>query len=223
MPSVRIRRDVCASAGVLLTLALEAAYATAFRAAGLSANLVLKRVLGLRCIEPVSIGRVVEIRGREVHRARAQVVVGLRGTPLPDRHKPWMDSLMQFVQVDEEVHGGSRRQGREHDRAHAARADGRPARQSGYLHVGECRLDPLANGHFFRARSQPNRAAHVAAEHLARLRQRALSGKRSLAIREFALGVESLERFVRKEPLRRVHECVFGVLALESEPVDPRL
>ena len=60
-------------------------------------------------------------------------------------------------------------------------------------------------------------------EHLARLRQRALGGKRSLAIREFALGVESLERFVHKEPLRRVHECVFGVLALESEPVDPRL
>ena len=60
-------------------------------------------------------------------------------------------------------------------------------------------------------------------EHLTRLRQRALNGKRSLAIREFALGVESLERFVRKEPLRRVHECVFGVLALESEPVDPRL
>ena len=41
--------------------------------------------------------------------------------------------------------------------------------------------------------------------------------------REFALGIESLERFVRGEPLRRVHECVFGVLALESEPVDPRL
>ena len=38
-----------------------------------------------------------------------------------------------------------------------------------------------------------------------------------------ALGMESLERFVRKEPLRRVHEAVFGVLALESEPVDPRL
>ena len=47
--------------------------------------------------------------------------------------------------------------------------------------------------------------------------------KRSLAVREFALGVEALERFVRREPLRRVHECVFGVLALESEPVDPRL
>ena len=60
-------------------------------------------------------------------------------------------------------------------------------------------------------------------EHLIRLRQRALGGKRSLAIREFALGVEGLERFVRQEPLRRVHECVFGVLALESEPVDPRL
>lgn len=60
-------------------------------------------------------------------------------------------------------------------------------------------------------------------ENLARLRQRGLSTKRSLALREFALGIEGLERFVRAEPLRRVHECVFGVLALESEPVDPRL
>jgi protein phosphatase len=61
-------------------------------------------------------------------------------------------------------------------------------------------------------------------EHLERLRERGLSGKRSLALREFALGIEGLERFVvRREPLRRVHECVFGVLALESEPVDPRL
>ncbi|HAK96759.1 MAG TPA: polynucleotide kinase-phosphatase [Planctomycetes bacterium] len=56
-----------------------------------------------------------------------------------------------------------------------------------------------------------------------RLRSRALAGKRSLALREFALGIEGLERFVRREPLRRVHECVFAVLALESEPVDPRL
>lgn len=62
-----------------------------------------------------------------------------------------------------------------------------------------------------------------AAENLERLRARGLSTKRSLALREFALGIESLERFVRKEPLRRVHEAVFGVLALESEPVDPRL
>jgi protein phosphatase len=60
-------------------------------------------------------------------------------------------------------------------------------------------------------------------EHLGRLRERGLSAKRSLAIREFALGIEGLERFVQREPLRRVHECVFGVLALESEPVDPRL
>lgn len=58
---------------------------------------------------------------------------------------------------------------------------------------------------------------------LKRLRNRHVGRKRSLAIREFALGIEALERFVRKEPLRRVHECVFGVLALESEPVDPRL
>jgi protein phosphatase len=62
-----------------------------------------------------------------------------------------------------------------------------------------------------------------APENLERLRSRGLAAKRSLALREFALGVEALERFVRREPLRRVHECAFGVLALESEPVDPRL
>ncbi|TXD41293.1 polynucleotide kinase-phosphatase [Lujinxingia vulgaris] len=55
------------------------------------------------------------------------------------------------------------------------------------------------------------------------LRKRGVGKKRSLAWREFALGLEALERFVRREPLRRVHECVFGVLALESEAVDPRL
>jgi protein phosphatase len=60
-------------------------------------------------------------------------------------------------------------------------------------------------------------------EHLERLRERGLGAKRGLAIREFALGIEALERFVRREPLRRVHECVFSVLALESEPIDPRL
>lgn len=58
---------------------------------------------------------------------------------------------------------------------------------------------------------------------LERLRARSLKAKRALAVREFALGIEALERFVRREPLRRVHECVFAVLALESEPVDPRL
>ena len=87
-------------AGVLLSLALEAGYATAFRAAGLNANLVLKRVLDLRCYEPVSVGRVIQIRGREIHRARAQIVVGLWGLTDAESSCPWMDGLMQFVQVD---------------------------------------------------------------------------------------------------------------------------
>ena len=60
-------------------------------------------------------------------------------------------------------------------------------------------------------------------KNLERLRRRGLSAKRSLALREFCLGVEALTRFVGMQPLRQVHECVFGVLALESEPVDPRL
>lgn len=64
---------------------------------------------------------------------------------------------------------------------------------------------------------------YTAPESLERLRSRSLGTKRSLALREFALGVEALQRFIEREPLRRVHECVFGVLALESEPVDPRL
>jgi protein phosphatase len=64
---------------------------------------------------------------------------------------------------------------------------------------------------------------YTVAGNLGRLRERSLGRKRSLATAEFALGVEALERFVRREPAFRVHECVFGVLALESEPVDPRL
>ena len=58
---------------------------------------------------------------------------------------------------------------------------------------------------------------------LGRLRQRSIGRKSSLARREFALGIEALDRFVANEHLARVHECVFGVLALESEPIDPRL
>ncbi len=64
---------------------------------------------------------------------------------------------------------------------------------------------------------------YTSVENLQRLRQRGLSLKRSLAIREFALGIEALERFVTHLPLRKVHECVFGILALESESIDPRL
>jgi protein phosphatase len=62
-----------------------------------------------------------------------------------------------------------------------------------------------------------------APENLARLRERSLAGKCTLAIREFAIGHEALKRFVAREPLRRAHECVFGVLALESDLIDPRL
>ncbi|MGH1340242.1 MAG: polynucleotide kinase-phosphatase [Nannocystales bacterium] len=64
---------------------------------------------------------------------------------------------------------------------------------------------------------------YTAPDNVERLRARGLSSKRGLAIREFALGLEGLYRFAEREPLWRVHECVFGVLALESEPVDPRL
>ena len=59
--------------------------------------------------------------------------------------------------------------------------------------------------------------------HLDRLRDRSLRRKRANALREYALGIEALERFVAGRPLRDVHEAVFGVLALESEPIDPRL
>ncbi|MFD3873117.1 polynucleotide kinase-phosphatase [Streptomyces sp. NPDC058623] len=60
-------------------------------------------------------------------------------------------------------------------------------------------------------------------DHLERLRGRFLGHKRSLALREYALGLEALDRLAAGEPLWRVHEAVFAVLALESEPVDPRL
>lgn len=64
---------------------------------------------------------------------------------------------------------------------------------------------------------------YTAPGNLERLRQRNISRKQSMALREFSLGIEALQRFVTHEPLYRIHECVFGVLALESEPMDPRL
>ncbi len=64
---------------------------------------------------------------------------------------------------------------------------------------------------------------YTVAENMERLRKRGLGLKRSLALREYALGYEALSRFVAHDPLYRVHEAVFGILALESEPVDPRL
>lgn len=66
-------------------------------------------------------------------------------------------------------------------------------------------------------------ADYTLEQNLTRLKERGLGKKRNLAKKEFALGLEALERFVRKESLTKVHECVFGVLALESEEVDPRL
>ena len=60
-------------------------------------------------------------------------------------------------------------------------------------------------------------------ENIQRLRQRALRKKRSMALREFALGLEGLQRFVDREPLNKVHQCAFAVLALETDPIDPRL
>ena len=66
-------------------------------------------------------------------------------------------------------------------------------------------------------------ADYTMPKNLKALKKRGLGRKRSMALKEFALGVEALERFVAKHPLRKVHECVFGILAMESEEVDPRL
>jgi polynucleotide kinase-phosphatase len=60
-------------------------------------------------------------------------------------------------------------------------------------------------------------------QNISRLRERNVAHKRSMALREYALGIEALERFVAGEPLWRVHQAVFAVLAMESEPIDPRL
>jgi protein phosphatase len=60
-------------------------------------------------------------------------------------------------------------------------------------------------------------------ENLERLRSRSLGHKQSLALREYALGLEAIDRLVNADPLWRIHQAVFAILALESEPVDPRL
>jgi acyl-CoA thioesterase YciA len=87
-------------AGSLLRIALEAAYATAFRAIGDDANLLLRRVLNLECYRPVPVGSMVEIRGLPLHVTRAYLIVGIIGSPLAGSTNPWMDGLMGFVQVD---------------------------------------------------------------------------------------------------------------------------
>jgi len=89
-------------AGSLLRIALEAAYATAFRTIGVDANLLLRRVLNLECYRPVAQGSVIEIRGTPLHLTRAYLVIGIIGTQLPGQTGPWMDGLMGFCQVDAE-------------------------------------------------------------------------------------------------------------------------
>lgn len=93
-----------------------------------------------------------------------------------------------------------------------------------YIHISDTRLTQPAvkvrGKEYLRIIYGPE---YTSPENLNRLKSRGLAAKRSLALREFSLGVEGLQRFVNKEPLQRVHECAFGVLALESEPVDPRL
>ncbi len=64
---------------------------------------------------------------------------------------------------------------------------------------------------------------YTMAGNLDRLRDRGVSHKRSMALREYALGLEALDRVANGEPLWRIHQAVFAVLAMESEPVDPRL
>ena len=70
-------------AGSLLRIALEAAYAAAFRAIGDDANLLLRRVLNLECYRPVPVGSMVEIRGLPLHLTRAYMIIGMIGSPLP--------------------------------------------------------------------------------------------------------------------------------------------
>ncbi|MFC4100785.1 polynucleotide kinase-phosphatase [Paenibacillus xanthanilyticus] len=60
-------------------------------------------------------------------------------------------------------------------------------------------------------------------DNLRRLKGRKSGKKERHALMEFALGMEGLERFVRQEPVERMHECVLAALAMESDPVDPRL
>lgn len=89
-------------AGSLMRIALEAAYNTAFRAVGSTANLLLRRVLSIECYRPVPVGSMIEIRGTVLHLTRAYLVAGVIGSPLPGQRNPWMDGLFGFVQVDSE-------------------------------------------------------------------------------------------------------------------------
>jgi acyl-CoA hydrolase len=86
---------------MLLRLALEAGYATAWKHVGTEANLVLRRVLNLECLRPVPVGTVIEIEGAVLHRTKAYLVTGLIGSPLKPGDGPWLEALLGFAQVDE--------------------------------------------------------------------------------------------------------------------------
>jgi acyl-CoA thioesterase YciA len=89
-------------AGSLLRIALEAAYATAWRHIGTQANVVLRRVLNIECLRPVPMGTVVELQGVVMHLSRAYIVIGLIGSPLSPDDGPWLEALMGFAQVDDQ-------------------------------------------------------------------------------------------------------------------------
>jgi acyl-CoA hydrolase len=88
-------------AGSLLRFALEAAYATACRAVGPEANMMLRRVLTIECRRAVPVGTLVEIRGTVLQVKQCHLVVGVVGMPLDGQTIPWMDGLLGFVHVDE--------------------------------------------------------------------------------------------------------------------------
>ncbi len=86
-------------AGALLQYGLETGYATATRAVGAAANLMLRRVISLECRQSVPVGSLVEIRGAVLSVRRGYLAVGVIGMPLSGRDLPWMDGLFGFAQV----------------------------------------------------------------------------------------------------------------------------
>ncbi len=87
-------------AGAMLRLALEAAYATAWKHIGPEANLVLRRVLNMECLRPVPVGVVVEIQGAVLYRTAGYLICGLVGIPWDNEAAdPWMEALFGFAQV----------------------------------------------------------------------------------------------------------------------------
>lgn len=95
------------------------------------------------------------------------------------------------------------------------------ARGGGLVHQGLVQPAMKVRGHeYLRIIYGPD---YDLPENIDRLRSRGFARKCALAEREFKLGLEGLHCFVERQPLARVHACALGVLALESEPVDPRL